>query len=47
VLTGSHIVVAGRLGATAILQTIAARLRAIGHDVDFHEDAAAFHAPGR
>ncbi len=45
-LTGSHIVVAGRLGATAILQTIAARLRAIGHDVDFHEDAAAFHRAG-
>jgi D-3-phosphoglycerate dehydrogenase len=42
----SNIVVAGRLGAPIILQTIVEGLRNLGHGVAYHEDAAAFQRAG-
>jgi phosphoglycerate dehydrogenase-like enzyme len=45
-VTNAKIVVAGRLGSAAILQSVVEQLRGIGHSVGFHEDAAAFARAG-
>jgi phosphoglycerate dehydrogenase-like enzyme len=42
----SEIIVAGRLGAPVILQTIVERLRGLGYAVAYHQDAAAFQHAG-
>jgi D-3-phosphoglycerate dehydrogenase len=42
----SQIIVAGRLGSAAILQTIVERLAALGHGVAYYDDSAGFHSAG-
>src|SRR5215213_8939761 len=39
----SKVIAIGKLASVSLLQDIVERLRKLGHDVTFHEDAAAFH----